>query len=489
MCIFCRNEVKHLLENEVPEVDVAEGEVTGISEGDGKEGEIQLPETDDWGFEIDGNKMTKIFPWLESQGDLGTRLEVLDNLKAKMAKFGLGLTYNLEHVKTTTKKNERTGNESIVHMYKCTAEYTSPIFKENGYEYILTLEHSDQGNFVFPTLEHKDENFERYYNGVFTCSHCGVDRLRNSMHVFRKDGEDFIFGTSCAKRYFGIKFIDKIRKAIIDVFAAMSSLGYSDEDEDYRGGSGAGNPTVSSYFPYAYMIISNAPYWRKATEGQMSTPMEINWLWHPSDKSRGEAETFKEKFYDRNDKDSVETFYKKMKDEFESFLSFYQNMKVENEFQQNLKASALTEFVKKEGLIAYAIFHWYVTSKGIQKKEKEELAESNYIGNVGDKLIFAHVTLLKLIPYSTQFGDGLIHIMVSKGDVMPFVKPSKKDSGMPSDVSNKGKGDRMVWYTSSDSKMEQGKSYTISATVNKQDEYKGVKQTVVKLVKVLAPVE
>ena len=474
MCVFCK---QSLNENE--------DEIKEVSGGDGSESVMEIPKIDDWGFEVDGNKLTKVFPFPETLGDIEDNLPILDELKKKMNKLGLDLTYSVNKIKTTTK--EINNKLVVVHMYKIVVEYTAPSFKHDGFDYVLTLEKSDAGNFVFPSNEFKDESFDKYYSGSFICDLCKSDRLRNVMHVFRKAGEDFVFGTTCAKKYFGIDFLDKIRKAIWAIFTAVEGFGSFDEKDEFFGGGGRGYDRASSVFSVAFMWFTKNPVYEKS-----ATSNTIHYFLHPGNDpvNISDVYKFKSQFYDSSDNKSVESFYNQVADEFKSFLTYYNDMRPINEFQQNMKMAALANEVKRMGMFVYAVYTWFKDTHTSADKVKENIVASEYIGNTGDKLVFGHVQVMKLVPYENAFGSGLIHLMVSKGAQVPedeFKKMTK--AKQPISTSDEGKNNLLVWYTSSNSGLEEGLNYVIKATINKHNDYKDKKQTVVKLVKKLADIE
>ena len=473
------------------------------SGGDGQEAPVTPPLTDE--FEVDGNKMSVEFWRFHYHGDIDT-IPLLDDLKKKMNKIGMDLNYKVEVLKTELRPTKKSSEKQPSDLYKITVEYTAPNFRVRGYEYVMSLEHTNGGNFVFPAAAHKGDDFTKYYTGTFVCDHCKVDRLRNDMHVFRKDadGKEYVYGTTCAKKYFGIDFLGKIKtiiRKLYDIFAAFGNSG-DDDDGEYSGGGRGGNPTVQSFFTYAWMVIDDKPVWIKGGEngGGTTTAVEMLYNKKPSERESWMSELTGKYYGDTPE--SYQAFRDKMGVEYKNFIEFYENMQPRNEFQQNLKTTALSQSNRnyRPGLLVYSIYYWYKAvhtdaSKGEETAKKT--TPSTYVGNEGDKLVFGNVQVLKTIPFESQYGGGLMYLIASKGemtDEATFKAMVKKKESIS--TADAGKNDLLVWYTSSNADMEEGKSYVIKATVSKHKEYFNrnnsdaapIKQTVVKLVKKISDI-
>lgn len=121
-----------------------------------------------------------------------------------------------------------------------------------------------------------------------------------------------------------------------------------------------------------------------------------------------------------------------------------------------------------------------------QKKSTETVptAESTYIGEVGDKLLFTSVNVMKIIPTESMYGLTYIHLMQSVGQVMTIDEAKKKIKNKETiSLDSNGTNDAIVWFASNKSNLAEGGKYSITGTVTKHNDRDGKKQTVIKLVK------
>lgn len=449
--------------DDVKEPAGAEG-TAGVSHGDGKEPEIDVKETKDANISINGNTIHEEF---DAKFALGDHIDRLDDIKKTMNKYGLDLNYNLKMVKSWIDKNEK-------HYYRYTLDvtYTAPEFKRDGYEYILTVQKTDAGNFVFPTVAHKDEDFSKYYSGTFICDHCHVDRLRNTYHIFRKEGKDSVYGTKCAREYFGIPFLEKINSAIMNLLAFLHGIGTEvgeDREEEFYGRRGKLPMDIGSLFAIAWTVFSDNRW--SYIKGQ--TPRDVIAPLYPGT----DRNNFYKRFYSGKSKEELEQMTETIEAEYAKFTDFWKNMTPKDSFEHNMKISVLSGDEKKAGLIVYAIYYWH--TKGIKTEKpatpKEEKPESQHMGSVGEK-ITVDVEVKKVGSYESMYGDG--HYLIFETTT----------------------GNTLVWYTTSPTILNElsaiktedvnwdgleGMKIKIRGTVKEHKEYKGRKNTRIVRVKAL----
>jgi hypothetical protein len=387
-----------------------------------------------------------------------------------MAKVGLGFEYSIKPIREITTKS----GEQLIE-YETMAEFTAPEFKRDGYEYVMTMERTENGPFIIPAPSHKDDNFSMYYHAnSFTCDHCHSDRLRNVMHVFRKDKKDYTFGTSCAKEYFGINYLDKISRAIYYMFNEFTR--YASEDEEVFGG-GSSSLNAQYLFKFAYVYFKENPFYEKGDSGTQQQLLSI----------------FSPNLHDNSSRESHDYYLNKIKNEHEQkymdFLAFYNDLDIKTSFDYNLSIVApMKSLNSKFGLFIYSIYHWMKESGELssQKKSTETVptVDSTYIGNEGDKLLFTSVNVMKIIPTESMYGVTYIHLMQSVGQVMTIDEAKKKIKNKETiSVDSNGTNDAIVWFASNKSNLAEGGKYSITGTVTKHKDRDGKKQTVIKLVK------
>lgn len=436
-------------------------------EGDGDEELISVPEQ--LGFKVDGNKMSCNF-YIPMRRGINTAPKSLENIKTRMAKVGLGFEYSIKPIREI----KCTDGEVLIE-YETLAEFTAPEFKRDGYEYLMTMERTEKGPFIIPAPSHKNDDFSMYYHkNTFTCDHCHSDRLRNVMHVFRKDGKNYTYGTSCAKEFFGINYLEKVSRAIYYMFTEFTR--YASEYEEVFGG-GSSSLNAPYLFKFAYVYFKENPFYEK---GEMGTKGYLMNVFSPP------------KFDD--DFRKVHDYYlSKIKKEHEQkymdFLEFYNNLDIKTSFDYNLSIVApMKSLDSKSGLFIYSIYHWMKESGELssQKKLTETVptVDSTYIGKEGDKLLFTSVNVMKIIPTESMYGVTYIHLMQSVGQVMTIDEAKKKIKNKETiSVDSNGTNDAIVWFASNKSNLAEGGKYSITGTVTKHKDRDGKKQTVIKLVK------
>ena len=110
----------------------------------------------------------------------------------------------------------------------------------------------------------------------------------------------------------------------------------------------------------------------------------------------------------------------------------------------------------------YGDGNWKYTVKDIIAEAKASLkaqSRSEWVGLEKEKIIDLPVVLKKVSGYQTRFGWSNIYTFMNEDKVI-------------------------VWFTSSNIKLEEGKEYLLSATIKAHNEYKGEKQTIITRAKV-----
>lgn len=141
-----------------------------------------------------------------------------------------------------------------------------------------------------------------------------------------------------------------------------------------------------------------------------------------------------------------------------------------NDYEHNLYVATLQESLDlRLAGIAASLIQYYlreVERQVLKKLEFQQVGNSVYIGQVGERRIF-QVQCARIIPLTGGFyGDSYLHKLVTS------------------------EGNAVVWRrTSSGSNLTPGESYWVKATVREHSEYEGVKQTKVDRLVVLTEEE
>lgn len=422
--------------------------------------------------EVSGNKM--VFTFTTDADFLLTKIEPLDVVKAKMDKYNVRFDYKVEYVETVSSTGGQVRNK-----YKCTVMYGATAFKRDGYEHVMDFLRTDAGNMIIPAYGHDKDDFSQFFNGSFICQRCKTDRLRNTYHVFRKDGVDYAFGTKCADEYFGFSF--GIERAVGLITGTCQKIfgGADDPDSGLFGGRFRWYPESLFYRTLAYYTYNPLTYQKADMNGIGGTANIIKHTY------TGISDLTKDAI---SDSASYTGFYVKAKKEFIACREFFSKLDVAGDnFKNSMKTAILSdEEIKMPGVVVYAVYYWLKTLADQKNTDNTTTGgESDYLGNVGDKLLFSRVRVVDMKSFNGSYGTSYICKMVSEGDVAPYAKPKK---GSPEiDMSNKGGVNQLVWFTTkTDDWMTPGTIVSIVGVVkeHKVDTYnkdkKPIKTTYIK---------
>ena len=150
----------------------------------------------------------------------------------------------------------------------------------------------------------------------------------------------------------------------------------------------------------------------------------------------------------------------------DKIISFIENMEESNNYIHNLKVLCSNEMVKYSNinLLCSAIVCWNRELERIERdtkraKENAELMNSEYMGNIGDRITFAIDSWKALTSWETEWGVTVLYRFIDTN------------------------GNVIIWKSSKyiDSEKEVTK---LTGTIKEHKEYNGVKQTVVNRCKV-----
>ena len=115
----------------------------------------------------------------------------------------------------------------------------------NGYEFVVAIEHTENGNI----LRGSREEVSQYQKLQQRCDHCGHHRNRIYTYVLRnvETGEDIVVGKSCLKDFIGHG--DPV--ALAEMVAGFFELLYDVEEGDYEEGS----PRHMEYIDVATFLL------------------------------------------------------------------------------------------------------------------------------------------------------------------------------------------------------------------------------------------
>ena len=368
----------------------------------------------------------------------------LKKLQSKAAAYGNSFSYSFSspfpfEVKVYDPDTNQKVSEYVVEAVNVTVK--PEIIKKGDYKVIALIEHTEAGNVVTPT---SDEPVRKeWYSIPSNCDHCHVNRFRLKTFMVKEisTGKELQIGRSCLKDYTGIA-----PEGLVFPYVLLGSLKLTDElsSNDTRLSS-----ISKAYYP-SYIIglaIENIEKYGYVRKDSANSTFE-----------RVRADIEKDKKLDSGTEQKVK--------EITDFVKSYNGSDDIILNAQTLVNGGVCKF-RHIGRLVYLplAVKRDIENTEKQKKRDEEQKKSqetsNYVGNVGDK-VTVEVKEAKYIT-SWEGAYGTTHLY----------KFWDKD------------GNVLTWFASKLIEVSPENVKKITGTVKAQEEYQGVKQTVLTRVKVI----
>ena len=316
-----------------------------------------------------------------------------------------------------------------VKMYEVQISY--PSFKIDGWKVVGTIDHVEG-------LVHGDNVPAHYRDSAPRCDHCHVERNRNTTVILQNEEtqEYKQIGTNCLALYLGID--GAVAALMSDEKKLIAALYSEDEDAEERMRRGRAEFRLQSYLSFVAMSIRLAG-WVSSTEAhnsyKVSTANHAISLMQDADNEK------KETLPTEDDR-------KRAQDAIDWAKEIGSN---ESDYMLNIRSIARNEYCTNKSF-GYAASILSAYSKAQKVQAEQDASPSRHFAAVGAKIS---------LPVTCTFvSDG---ILTDYGwlYINSFVDAS---------------GNVIVWKSST--RADLGK-FTLKATVKANDEYKGIKQTVV----------
>jgi len=394
----------------------------------------------------------------------------LETLKLKIAKLSrraerlrlgaITLTIVGEHLQEISKLDEfdrpfKTFRRIIE------VQVSGPTPKINGWSFVAVLqpvsteEGESLGNMlrVVPGVEIVIP--ERFRNANQECQHCHTSRRRNETFVLHSDAGNFKqVGRQCLRDFLGHKSpeaLAEFAQYLIDA-ADIASMG---EDEGFGGGRAVERYEAEEFLALAAATIRLYGFRSRKTaemnQSQSTSALIGEWL-HASPAAR---DKFKPRIV-------VEEADKQQAAEVYSWLQSLVDRDTNgNDYMYNLSllGRGATFTARNFGLATSAVSTWAreMEREINRKKRMQEDAASEYVGQVGERLIFTG-TLVYTTDLDSEFGvTTLYKFKTAEGNIIVYFASRKVDIG--------GKDITM------------GQIVTLKGSVKQHEERKGIKQT------------
>jgi hypothetical protein len=409
-------------------------------------------------------------------------------------KLGSPLSYvinrdDFRDEKATFTRND--GKETEVFVRRFRVEVTGEEPKYAGWQFIGTLEHTDEGN-VLRMVPGKIAP-PQYRDCAPFCEHCKLKRVRKDTFLVHhvENGTTTQVGSNCLVDFLGHENPQSLAQ-LAAIWVNLNELTQLAEDAHWLGGGGGGayiNKDRQDLLTFlsivAEIVIQENQFWSRSAVQRIQekrapnsrVPEVTAWraarYMHPTRNDYSEAEKFT----------PTEAAVKLAEQAREWVLSEYGEALPDsgydaiksallhaarpelNDFEHNLLVVAKGEFCERRtfGIAAY-IVEAYRKAHNMLPERKKPTSVSHHFGTVGQRFPKLEVTCEKVATWnSMEYGTGsLFKLRTAEGNMA-------------------------VWRTynvSEENDMIEGHHYVIAATVKKHGDYNQEKQTEMSRVKV-----
>ena len=373
----------------------------------------------------------------------------LATIRRKCAKYGCEFSYS--RIGETFKKVEIQDNEGMrteVTIKAIEVEVSGTAIAESGWELAGKIEHLETGNLIH---SFGDATIPDWYRSASPrCEHCNSDRHRKETYVLyhAKNNAWKQVGSSCLKDFTGYVSAE-MAAAVASVYALLDQIS---EDRVYI----ASSPKyfdIESVICYAIECVKHWGY-HKPEEGNDATRERVRDLMHRHMKLPASIDAVT---FDPMSTANLQTF----KDMRSRLLALDAEDDYINNLQVLLRAEEVPE--KRLGILVSAVP--YYNNLIARDVEQRNTSNSEFVGNVGDKLTIDIATVKLVNIYDGYYGSTWRYQIVdAHGNV--FMWDASSPMWNTVCVEDSPKGDVI-----------EGLPLQIKGTIKKHDEFRNIKQT------------
>lgn len=373
------------------------------------------------------------------------RLEAkLLRIQHKCQKYGLDFHYNKLGETFKEVKNDA-GQFVIAKFIEVEVEGTA---KLNNWEFIGTVDHTDNGNII---RNYADvEVPERYRYSEPVCEHCNSHRARRNTYIVRntETGEFKQVGSSCLADYTSGLSAEMVAGYIsmFDEMMQFEALPVGSHFTQWY--------DVREILIYAAQFVNDLGYISSQSENKSTKEYVLEtWRYDHHQASTYEADSvseYRRKFHPDYQSASLNQYVDELLEYFKSL-----DPKELNDYMFKLHVICSSPYITYSH-IGYAVsaistYHNYLERSTAAKKEADMFSQSEYVGNVKDKVTVNDPTAEVVSSWEGMYGITVRYRIVSDGNVFMW------DTGCCIDL------DKHI--------------ASITGTVKKHEEYRDVKQT------------
>lgn len=373
----------------------------------------------------------------------------LATIRRKCAKYGCEFSYS--RIGETFKKVEIQDDEGIrteVTIKAIEVEVSDTAIAESGWELAGKIEHLETGNLIH---SFGDATIPDWYRSASPrCEHCNSDRHRKETYVLyhAKNNAWKQVGSSCLKDFTGYVSAE-MAAAVASVYALLDQVS---EDRIHIASSPKYFDT-ESVICYAIECVKHWGY-HKSEEGNDATRERVRDLMHRHMKLPASIDAVT---FDPMSTANLQTF--------EDLRSRLLALNAEDDYTNNLQVLLRAEEVpeKRLGILVSAVP--YYNNLIARDVEQRNTSNSEFVGNVGDKLTIDIATVKLVNIYDGYYGSTWRYQIVdAHGNV--FMWDASSPMWDTVCVEDSPKGDVI-----------EGLPLQIKGTIKKHDEFRNIKQT------------
>ena len=373
----------------------------------------------------------------------------LATIRRKCAKYGCEFSYS--RIGETFKKVEiqdETGQRTAVTIKAIEVEVSGTAIAESGWELAGKIEHLETGNLIH---SFGDTTIPDWYRSASPrCEHCNSDRHRKETYVLyhAKNNAWKQVGSSCLKDFTGYVSAE-MAAAVASVYALFDQI----SEDCIHIASSPKYFDTESVICYAIECVKHWGY-HKSEEGNDATRERVRDLMHRHMKLPASIDAVT---FDAMSTANLQTF--------EDLRSRLLALNAEDDYTNNLQVLLRAEEIPENrlGILVSAVP--YYNNLIARDVEQRNTSNSEFVGNVGDKLTIDIATVKLVNIYDGYYGSTWRYQIVdAHGNV--FMWDASSSMWDMVCVEDSPKGDVI-----------EGLPLQLTGTVKKHDEFHGIKQT------------
>ena len=389
------------------------------------------------------------------EGNYERLTKKLTTIKNKCEKYGCDFHF-AEVGETFKTVKDDNGEEQIIRFVVVEAEGKAII---NGWKFVAEIEHTDNGNVITGVSD--EEVPERFYTVPCQCEHCKTDRTRKYTYIVKniETGEFKQVGKACLKDY---------THGLSAELVALMMNGVDEliEGKAYNGSSSVYYLNTDTVLAYAVEMVEHFGYVSTTDDFGGYNPNStkrkvIDYL----DAKRGIGSA---RLIDHINYVIKQTGFnpdtEEVAEKVKAIREYFKTITTDNNYLNNLKTVTANDYIdyKNIGILVSSVQAYNKAMDKIAKENKrknqmdKESKESDYVGNVGDKVTVEVKDCKVLYSFDTSY---------SYYNTVTTYCYKLVDNN----------GNVYTWKTQKD--LDEENTKTVIGTVKAHNEYKGIKQT------------